>query len=163
MREKCECTTVQSGPGMVQKPYPTWSLGGELARKLTAALSTGNLDDATGSIDDVIALGLLAGGSGSYTTTCVRFDNGKVKCPGNSGPTWATGNAAHSLFDYRDSTGTAAVTGVSGFAHGGNGQIYCVIKTDQTVYCASYSTSYRQLGNGRNSGYSKFRGVAPSL
>jgi hypothetical protein len=63
MREKCGCTTVQSGPWMVPKPNTAWSLGSaswlaklsELARKLTAALSTGHLDDATGSIDDAPA------------------------------------------------------------------------------------------------------------
>ncbi len=61
MREKCDCTVVQSGPWMVPKPNTAWSLGSaswlaklsKLARKLTAALSTGNLDDATGSINDI--------------------------------------------------------------------------------------------------------------
>ncbi len=65
MREKCDCTVVQLGT--MDGPEAAYGLVARLsklarkltrkltepARKLTEALSTGNLDDATGRFDDV--------------------------------------------------------------------------------------------------------------
>jgi hypothetical protein len=116
-----------------------------------------------------IAQELLVGGTREYPVTCVRFDDDKVKCTGqNGGGNWPDdwGRGTYSLFDYREAPGTLAshaISDVAALGTGGNGSIFCVIKSNETVRCASQFYNYGQLGNGSTTGPGPFISVAPSI
>jgi hypothetical protein len=101
---------------------------------------------------------LWAGHSSGNPITCVRFNNGSVKCTGSGAP---FGSNAYRLFDYRNPGGTVATTDVARFGEGGNGNVICMIRNNDTVMCSAPFGNSGQVGDGSGATAGAYTGGIP--